>query len=96
MKDGFASVKIGGQEIWLITPSKREKRTLAYTMFLVKNIRSEVKLLQAKGVKFDRAQKMGAESRIEGPIAFESFGAGAFFKDSEGNLLGLWQNFPPM
>ena len=37
---------------------------------------------------------MGPKSRVEGPIAFETFGAAAFFKDPEGNLLMIWQNSP--
>jgi hypothetical protein len=39
---------------------------------------------------------MSKETKVEGPIAYESFGASAFFKDSEGNLLMVWQNNPPM
>ena len=96
MKDFWASMKLGANEIWLIAPQKREKRTMAYSTFLVKNIKSAVNELKRKGVKFQRAERMGPETRIEGPIAFESFGASAFFKDSEGNLMMVWQNFPPM
>jgi predicted enzyme related to lactoylglutathione lyase len=96
MKDFFASLSLGSNEIWLITPEKREKRTLAYSTFIVKNIRTTVKGLQAKGVKFKRAEKMGPETKVEGPIAFESFGAAAFFNDTEGNVLMVWQASPRM
>jgi len=96
MRDMWASVKLGGTDIWLITPAKRERRTLAYTVLLVKNIRAATKALLKKRVRFERAVRMSPESKIEGPIAWESFGAGAYFKDSEGNLLMLWQNIPPM
>ena len=96
MKDYWASVKLGREEFWLITPQTREKRTLAYSTFLVKDIKAVVKELKKKGVKFQRAEKMSKESRLEGPIAHESFGSSAFFKDSEGNLLMIWQNIPPM
>jgi len=96
MRDFWATLKLGPNEIWLIAPQKREKRTMAYSTFLVKNIKSAVNELKRKGVKFQRAERMGPETRIEGPIAFESFGASAFFKDSEGNLLMIWQNDPPM
>jgi predicted enzyme related to lactoylglutathione lyase len=96
MKDFWASVTLGPNTIWLITPEKREKRAMAYSTFLVKKIETAVKELQRKGVKFQRAQKMGPESRVEGPIAYDSVGAAAFFKDSEGNLLMIWQNTPPM
>jgi len=96
MRNFWATLKLGPNEIWLIAPQKREKRTMAYSTFLVKNIKSAVNELKRKGVKFQRAERMGPETRIEGPIAFESFGASAFFKDSEGNLLMIWQNHPPM
>ena len=96
MKDFWASVKLGPDVIWLITAQKRERRTMAYSTFLVKNIKTAVNGLKRKGVKFQRAEKMGPESRLEGPIAYESVGASAFFKDSEGNLLMIWQNSVPM
>ena len=96
MKDDWASISIGDHEVWLITPEKREKRELAYSTFLVRNIRKKVSDLMSKGVKFSRAERSGPETKVEGPIAFETFGAGAFFKDSEGNALMLWQNNPPM
>lgn len=96
MKDYYASLKLGTHEVWLITPEKREKRNLAYTTFLVKDIKEAVKELKQNGVNFERAEKMGKESRIEGPITYESFGASAFFKDSEGNMLMVWQNSPSM
>lgn len=91
MKDFWASIKVGKSEFWLIAPELREKRTLAYSTFVVKDIRSVVGDLKARGVKFQRAEKMSKETKIEGPIAFESYGASAFFKDSEGNLLMVWQ-----
>ncbi len=96
MKNFWASLKLGKSVIWLIAPEKREKRTLAYSTFLVKNIRSTVKQLQKKGVKFQRAVRASPDSRVKGPIAFESFGASAFFKDTEGNLFMIWQNLGPM
>jgi predicted enzyme related to lactoylglutathione lyase len=95
MKNFWASLRLGANEVWLIAPQKREKRTLAYSTFLVKNIKSAVNELKRKGVTFQRAERMGPETRLEGPIAYESFGASAFFKDSEGNLLVVWQNVPP-
>ena len=96
MKDMWASVRLAGVDLWLIVPSKHEKRTLAYTTLLVKNIRSAVRALAKKGVRFEKGTRTGPDTRVEGPIVFESFGAAAFFKDSEGNLLMLWENFPSM
>jgi predicted enzyme related to lactoylglutathione lyase len=96
MRNFWASVKLGNDEVWLITPEKREKRTLAYTGFLVNNIKPYVNRLKKKGVKFQRAARMGPDTKVDGPIAYDSFGASAFFKDSEGNLLMVWQNSPSM
>ncbi len=91
MKDFWASLKLGKSEFWLIAPEKREKRDLAYSAFIVDDIRAVVNDLKTKGVKFSRAEKMSKETRVEGPIAIEPFGASAFFKDSEGNVLMAWQ-----
>ncbi len=91
MKDEWASVRLAKANFWLIQPEKIEKRELAYSAFGVKNIRETVKNLRGKGVKFERAEKASPETKIEGPISFNPWGAGAFFKDSEGNLLMLWQ-----
>jgi predicted enzyme related to lactoylglutathione lyase len=91
MKDSYASLKVGKSEFWMVAPQTREKRTLAYSTFVVKDIRAVVKDLKGKGVKFQRAEKMSEETKIEGPIAFEQYGASAFLKDTEGNLLMMWQ-----
>lgn len=96
MKDAWASVKLADAEVWLLIPEKREKRSLAYSTLLVPNIKRAVSQFQRNGVKFSRPEKMTPETRIEGPIAYDSFGASALFKDSEGNLLMVWQNLPPM
>ncbi|MGC2035910.1 MAG: VOC family protein [Thermoplasmata archaeon] len=96
MKDFWASLKLGKNDIWLITPEKREQRKLAYSTFLVDDIRAIVTQLKRKGVKFQRAGKVSKETRIEGPIAFDTIGASAFFKDSEGNLHMIWQYLSSM
>jgi catechol 2,3-dioxygenase-like lactoylglutathione lyase family enzyme len=96
MRDYWASLALGTTEVWLVAPSKIEKRKLAYEAFLVKNIRTAVAGLQRKGVRFHRGETETPDGRVEGPIAFESFGASAYFSDPDGNLLMLWQNFPPM
>lgn len=56
MKDYWASVRIGKSDFWLIQPQKREKRELAYSTFIVKDIRRTVKCLKGKGVRFHRAE----------------------------------------
>lgn len=48
--------------------------------------------LKKKGVKFSRAEKYDKDTKIEGPVGRHSWGAEAFFKDSEGNLMMLWQS----
>jgi predicted enzyme related to lactoylglutathione lyase len=92
MKDFWASVNVGKAEFWLIKPEKHEKRNLAYSTFIVKNIKKTVDGLKKKGVKFLPAERMDSDSRVDGPISYSPYGAGAFLKDSEGNVLMLWQN----
>ncbi|MCI4337135.1 MAG: VOC family protein [Thermoplasmata archaeon] len=96
MKDFWASGTVAGAEVWFVNPGVREKRKLSYQTFVVKDIKQYVAALKARGVKFEKAEKMSKETKIEGPIAWDNFGASAFFKDTEGNLLMTWQNFPPM
>jgi len=91
MEDTWASVKVGKAEFWLITPEKWEKRELAYNMFIVDDIKAAVADLKRKGVKFSRAEKMSPDTKIDGPIAHHGWGSEAFFKDSEGNQLMVWQ-----
>jgi predicted enzyme related to lactoylglutathione lyase len=91
MEDTWASVKVGKAEFWLITPEKWEKRELAYNMFIVDDIKAAVADLKRKGVKFSRAEKMSPNTKVDGPIAHHEWGSEAFFKDSEGNQLMVWQ-----
>jgi len=91
MKDFWASIKVSKSEFWLISPPEKEKRTLAYSAFVVKDIRAAVADLKGKGIKFQRAEKNSKETKIEGPIMFDTIGAVAFFKDTEGNVLMLFQ-----
>ncbi len=91
MKDFWASVKVSKSEFWLVSPSEREKRTLAYSVFAVKDIKAAVADLRSRRVRFQRAEKSETTTKVEGPIAYDMGGAAAFFKDSEGNLLMLWQ-----
>jgi len=92
MKDSWASVNVGKTEFWLVRPEKHEKRELAYSAFVVKDIKKTVVGLKKKQVKFLPAERMGADSKTDGPISYSPYGAVAIMKDSEGNLLMLWQN----
>jgi len=89
MKNMWASVKVGKQEYWLISGAK--KADLAYSTFVVKDIKDTVNSLKKKGIRFQRAEKDKTTVKIDGPINFHDFGAEAFFKDSEGNLMMIWQ-----
>jgi hypothetical protein len=92
MKDDWAAMRIAGHDVWLVNPDMREKRKLAYTTLIVKDAKRYVKSLQKRGVKFDRPERMGPESEIDGPVSRSPYGSNAFFKDSEGNL---WMVFEP-
>ena len=91
MKDFWASVKVSRSEFWLISPAEKEKLNLAYSVFLVEDIEAAVADLRSKGARFQRAEKTETTTKVVGPIAYDMGGAAAFFKDSEGNLLMLWQ-----
>jgi uncharacterized glyoxalase superfamily protein PhnB len=86
MKNDWASMRIAGHDVWLVNPEKREKRSLAYMTLLVKDAKRYVRALQKRKVKFERAQRMGPGSTVEGPLTVSPYGSSAFFKDPEGNL----------
>jgi len=92
MRNSWASVRVGKSEFWLVRPDKNEKRDLAYSAFVVKDIKKTVSGLKKKGVKFLPAERMGGDSKIDGPISYSPYGAVAILKDSEGNLLMLWES----
>jgi len=92
MKNRWASVSVGKSEFWLIRPDKYEKIELAYSTFIVKDIKKTVAGLKKKRVRFLPGERMSPDSRVEGPIVYSPYGAEAIFKDSEGNLFMLWQN----
>ena len=92
MRNSWASINVGKAEFWLVRPEKQEKRDLAYSAFVVKNIKRTVAGLKKKRVKFLPAERMGANSKIDGPISYTPYGAVAMLKDSEGNLLMLWES----
>ncbi len=92
MRNFWASLELGGTPLWLVSPERTERRKLAYNVLFVGDIRKTVADLKKRKVRFTPADRMSKETRVEGPIAFDSFGASAFFRDSEGNLLMLWQD----
>ena len=92
MKDIWASIKLGKQSFWLgPRDPKLKKLDFAFSTFIVQDIRAEVRSLRSRGARFQRAEKMNG-AKVDGPISFSEYGASAFFNDSEGNLLMLWQN----
>jgi catechol 2,3-dioxygenase-like lactoylglutathione lyase family enzyme len=92
MKNYWASMNVAGHQIWLVAPQKREKRSLAYMTLVVKDAKRFVRALQRRGVKFNRAEPMSPDSKVDGPLVVEKYGTSAFFKDPEGNLWMVWQN----
>jgi predicted enzyme related to lactoylglutathione lyase len=94
MKNMWASVKIGREDFWLIKPPGRQQKKpdLAFSTFIVKDIKREVSNLKKKGVRFQKAEKSESTTAIDGPVATDPFGSTAFFNDSEGNLLMLYQS----
>jgi catechol 2,3-dioxygenase-like lactoylglutathione lyase family enzyme len=93
MKDVWASIRIGKESFWLgPRDPKLKKLDYAFSTFIVKDIENEVRELRKKGARFQRAERNESTTKIKGPIGYSDFGAGAFFNDSEGNLLMLWQN----
>jgi predicted enzyme related to lactoylglutathione lyase len=92
MKDTWASINIGENEFWLSKPEKVENRELAYSTFMVDDIRKTVKELESKGVTFEPAEMMSeSDVKTEGPITITPHGSAVFFKDTEGNLLMVWE-----
>lgn len=92
MEDSWASVTVNKAELWLIRPEKREKMELAYNVFIVGNIKKTVAGLAKRGTKFLPGEMMGPGTEVDGPITSMPWGAkSAFLKDSEGNLLMLWE-----
>ncbi|HXW35966.1 MAG TPA: VOC family protein [Acidimicrobiales bacterium] len=86
MKNSWASMKVAGHHVWLISPDRREKRNLAYMTLIVPNAKRYVKSLQSRGVKFQRGEPMGPGTTVDGPVVSSPYGTSAFFKDPEGNL----------
>jgi catechol 2,3-dioxygenase-like lactoylglutathione lyase family enzyme len=93
MKNMWASIKFGKEDFWLIHPPgpPAKKLDLAFSAFIVKDVKKEVAELRKKGVRFQRAEKMDANTVVDGAVATDPYGSTAFFNDSEGNLLMLWQ-----
>lgn len=93
MKDMWASVRIGKETFWLGPRSPDLKKLdYAFNTFIVDDIKAEIQDLRKRGVRFQRAEKDQMNTRVDGPIGYSEFGAAAFFNDSEGNLLMLWQS----
>ena len=92
MKDSWASVTMNKAELWLIKPQKHEKMELAYNVFIVDDIKRTVTEMTKARVKFLPGEQMGPGTKVDGPIPSMPWGAkSAFLKDSEGNLLMLWE-----
>ncbi|HXW67322.1 MAG TPA: VOC family protein [Thermoplasmata archaeon] len=91
MRNSWTAMSIADHNVWLVSPDKREKRSLSYMTLIVKNAKRYVKSLQRRGVSFQRGESMGPGSKVEGPVVSTPYGTSAFFKDPEGNLWMVFQ-----
>ncbi len=74
--------------VWQREPTSATDHT--ETVFAVQDIEEEVKDLKAKGVKFESYDMPGLRTD-ENDIAASDGARAAWFKDTEGNVLGLVQ-----
>lgn len=74
MKDSWAFARIRKSDFWLIQPQKREKRELAYSTFVVKDIRRIVKSRKGKSAKFHRAETTWSRNEGRRPNILQPLG----------------------
>jgi predicted enzyme related to lactoylglutathione lyase len=77
-----------GLYIYKSTPGKAE-HTLA--AFIVDDLESEMSRLRGKGIKFEEYDIPSMGLKTVNGVAIMGDSKGAWFKDSEGNILGLTQ-----
>lgn len=72
-----------------IYPHERTLATHTTASFVVENVVAEVARLREQGVVFEEYDD--PELKTENGIAQQSSGSGAFFTDTEGNIIGIVQ-----
>jgi catechol 2,3-dioxygenase-like lactoylglutathione lyase family enzyme len=81
----------GGTEFWLY-PSQFAGTNQATAMgFLAEDISSDVEELRSAGVTFEEYDLPGLKT-VNGVAEFPNGERGAWFKDSEGNILALFES----
>jgi predicted enzyme related to lactoylglutathione lyase len=81
----------GGTEFW-IYPSQFAGTNQGTAMgFMAKDLSAEMESLKSRGVKFVEYDIPGAET-VEGIHEFSPGERGAWFKDSEGNIIALFES----
>ena len=82
------SVGDGGNRLFVYPAQARSSGEFTQAVIQVTDVRAAVEEMRGRGVEFEEYDT--PETRTEGGIArMPGGGEGAWFKDSEGNLLGL-------
>jgi predicted enzyme related to lactoylglutathione lyase len=80
-----------GTEFW-VYPSEFAGTNQATAMgFMAKDLEAEMQDLKSHGVKFEEYDIPGVKT-VEGIMEFEPGERGAWFKDSEGNIIALFES----
>jgi catechol 2,3-dioxygenase-like lactoylglutathione lyase family enzyme len=89
--DGVQYASGGGTEFWLY-PSQFAGTNQATAMgWLAEDLSSEMDDLKSRGVRFEEYDLPGVQT-VEGVAEFAEGERGAWFKDSEGNILALFES----
>jgi catechol 2,3-dioxygenase-like lactoylglutathione lyase family enzyme len=90
--EGGVQYKTGnGTEFW-VYPSQYAGTNQATAMgFMAKDLSAEMKELKSKGITFEEYDIPGVKT-VEGVADFGNGERGAWFKDSEGNIIALFES----
>jgi catechol 2,3-dioxygenase-like lactoylglutathione lyase family enzyme len=84
--------RVGGGTAFWIYPSQFAGTNQATAMgFLAKDLSAEMAELKARGVSFEEYDIPGVKT-VEGIAEFAPGERGAWFKDSEGNIIALFES----
>ena len=90
--DGGAQYETGGGTQFWIYPSQFAGTNQATALgFLAKDLSAEMDDLRSKGVRFEEYDIPGVKT-VDGVAEFEPGERGAWFKDSEGNIIALFES----
>ena len=81
-----------GTQFW-VYPSQFAGSNQATAMgFMAKDLSAEMDALSAKGITFERYDIPGVKTDDRGVASFGQGDRGAWFKDSEGNIIALFES----